>query len=215
MVGCEGEREQGRGDFEVCQGEATGEGEATVRIGDEGPRGQGDEGSSGLAGLDFEPMPRGGWGLAEFAFGGEVEVEEDEWEVAVAEQKVGAMKGLPGARAAEPDEVLAAGVAVGGGVEAILPVDQHEGEVALLVEEFAENEGGSGRRMGRDDFAELPGGKLEGSRHRFFGGSWNGSPVGRREFFPELLPKMFDLQDAQNMFIRTLFLRASRLRGLT
>jgi hypothetical protein len=85
MVGCEGERERGRGDFEVFQGEATGEGEAAVWSGDQGSRGQGDEGSSGLAGLDFEPMPSGGWGLAEFAFTGEVEVEEDEREVAVAE----------------------------------------------------------------------------------------------------------------------------------
>ncbi len=125
------------------------------------------------------------------------------------------MKGLPGARTAEPDEVLAAGIAVRGGVETVLSVDQDEREVALLVEEFAENEGGSGGRMGRDDFAELSGGKLEGSRHWFFGGNRNGSPVGRREFFPQLLPKLLDLQDAQNMFIRTLFFKTSRLSTFT
>lgn len=59
----------------MIEGKSTGEGEASMRGGDEGSRGHGDKGGAGVAGLDFEAVPEGGGDLAEFAFGDEVEIE--------------------------------------------------------------------------------------------------------------------------------------------
>ncbi|MFT6241972.1 MAG: hypothetical protein ACJAQT_004073 [Akkermansiaceae bacterium] len=141
----------------MVEGEAAGEGEAPVWSGNEGARGHGDEGGAGVAGLDFEAMPESGGDLPEFAFGDEVEIEKDEGEVSIAEEEVGALEGLLGFGTAEPDEVAAFFVAVGGGVEGIAAIDEGEREVALFVEEFGDNEGGSGGVVGGDDFAEVAG----------------------------------------------------------
>ena len=101
------ELEGGLGEFEVIEGEASAEGETTMWRGHEGARGHRDEGGSGVAGLDFEPMPESGGDLTELALGDEVEIENDEWEIAVAQEEVGALEGLLGFGAAEPDEVAA------------------------------------------------------------------------------------------------------------
>jgi hypothetical protein len=110
----------------MVEGEAAGEGEAPVWSGNEGARGHGDEGGAGVAGLDFEAMPESGGDLPEFAFGDEVEIEKDEGEVSIAEEEVGALEGLLGFGTAEPDEVAAFFVAVGGGVEGIAAIDEGE-----------------------------------------------------------------------------------------
>ncbi|MFT6181899.1 MAG: hypothetical protein ACJA1W_004266, partial [Akkermansiaceae bacterium] len=161
----------------MVEGEAAGEGEAPVWSGNEGARGHGDEGGAGVAGLDFEAMPESGGDLPEFAFGDEVEIEKDEGEVSIAEEEVGALEGLLGFGTAEPDEVAAFFVAVGGGVEGIAAIDEGEREVALFVEEFGDNEGGSGGVVGGDDFAEVAGGEFKGSLGEDFlgdGGTMSG-----------------------------------------
>lgn len=197
------------GEFEVVEVEVSGEGEAAVWGGDDRARGHGDEGSAGVAGLDLEAMPEGGGDLAEFALGDEVEVEENEREVAVAEEEVGAFEGLFDFGAAEPDEVAALGIAVGGGVEGVAAIDEGEGEVAFFGEEFGDDEGGSGGVVGRDDFAEMAGREFE---RGLWGGGFlgNGGAMSGRELLAKLPAELVDLQDAQNMFIRTLFYFESR-----
>ena len=118
------ELQGGRFELEVIEAEAAAKGDASVRCGDERSWGHGDEGSSGVAGLDFEAMPEGGGDLAELALGDEVEIKKNEGEVAVAEEEIGAFKGLLGFGAAEPDEVAACGIAVRGGVEGVVAIDE-------------------------------------------------------------------------------------------
>lgn len=195
--------ERWRGELEVVGGESSGEGESSFWGRDEGARGEGDEGGSGFAGLDLEAMPEGGGDLAELAVRGEVEVEENEGQVAIAEEEVGALQGLGGLGAAKPDEAAAEFVAVGGGVEGVASVDEDEREFAFLGEEFFEDEGGAGGGMGRDDFAEMAGGEFE--RGLWCGGVRDGSAMSGRELLAKLAAELVDLQDAQNMFIRTLF----------
>ena len=89
-------------------------------------------------------MPEVGGDLAEFAFADEVEVEEDEGEVTIAQEEVGALEGLRGFVAAEPDEVAAWFVAVGSGVEGVAAIDEGDGEVTGFVEEFRDEEGDAG-----------------------------------------------------------------------
>lgn len=189
----------------MIETEATGEGEAAVRSGDEGARSQGDEGRAGVARLNFEAMPEGVGDLAEFAFGDEVEIEEDEGEVPIAEEKVGAFEGLLGLGAAEPDEVAALGVAVRAGVEGVSAIDEGEGESAFFGEEFGDDEGGSGGLVGRDDFAEMARGEFEGGLRRGFCGGWERGAMSGRKLLAKLAAELLYLQDAQNMFNRTCY----------
>ena len=134
-------------EFEVIEGEVSVEDEATVRAGNEGARGHGEEGGSGVAGLGFEAVPEVGGDLAEFAFADEVEIEQDEGEVAITEEEVDALEGFLGFVAAKPDESAALLVAVGGWIEMIASIDEGDGEVAGLIEEFRDEEGDSGGRF--------------------------------------------------------------------
>lgn len=89
-------------------------------------------------------MPEVGGDLAELAFADEVEVEKDEGEVAIAQEEVGALEGLRGFVAAEPDEAAALFVGVGSGVKGVASIDEGDGKVARVVEEFRDEEGDSG-----------------------------------------------------------------------
>ncbi len=155
--------ESGFGEFEVIEGEASAEGESTMWRGHEGAWGHGDECGARVASLNLEAMPESGGDLSQFAFGGEVEVEEDEREIAIAQQEVGALEGLLGFGAAEPNEVTAFFVPVRSGIEGVAPVDKSERKVAFLIEEFGDDEGGSGGVAWRDDFAEVAGSEFEWS----------------------------------------------------
>jgi len=73
-----------------------------------------------------------------------------------------------------------------------------------LLEEFGDDEGGSGGVAWRDDFAEMAGREFQGCdlRSGFFGGR---STMSGWKLLAKLVAELFNLQDAQNMFIRTLF----------
>lgn len=203
------ELEGGLGEFEVIEGEASAEGETTMRRGHEGARGHRDEGGSGVAGLDFEPMPESGGDLTELALGDEVEIEDDEREISVAQEQVGTLERLLGFGAAEPDEVVAFFVPIRSGIEGVATIDESEGEVAFLLEEFGDDEGGSGGVAWRDDFAEMAGREFQGGglRRGFFGGR---STMSGRKLLAKLAAELLNLQDAQNVFIRTFFWNESR-----
>lgn len=116
---------------------------ALVRGGDEGARGEGDEAGAGFAGLGFKAIPSVLGDLAEFAFASEMEVEDDDGEITVAEEEVGALDGLLDFGAANPEELAALFITVGGGIEAVLAVDEGDGEVLLFRDEGFKQEGDS------------------------------------------------------------------------
>lgn len=203
------ELEGGLGELQMIERKASVEGEPTMRGGHEGTRGHRNEGGSGIAGLDFEAMPESGGDLAQFAFGDEMEIKEDEREISVTQEEIGALEGLLGFGTAEPDEMAAFFISIRGGIEAVAPIDKGEREVAFFVEELGNDEGGSGGMVWGDDFVEMSGGKFEGSSlmNGLFG---NGGTMSGRELLTKLTAELVDLQDAQNMFIRTLIEAESR-----
>lgn len=138
-----------------------------------------------------------------------MEIKEDEREVSVTQEEIGAFEGLFGFGTAEPDEVAAFFVPVRGGVEGVATIDESEREVAFFVEEFGNDERGSSGVARGDDFAEMAGGKFErsGLGNGLFG---NRCAMSGRELLTKLSAELVDLQDAQNMFIRTLFKYESR-----
>lgn len=86
-----------------------------------------EEGDAGLFGEIAEAVPGRGGDLAELFERVELEVEDEEREVAIMEEEVGATEGFVGAVAADPEETGTRSRAVGGGVEGVAAVD--EGEV--------------------------------------------------------------------------------------
>lgn len=116
-----------------------------------------DKRGSGIAGLDFEPMPQSGRDLTELAFGDEVKIQKDEWEIPIAKKNVAAFKGLLDFGATKPNEMTAFFVSIRRWIESVTPIDEGEREIAFLAEELGDDERGSGGIAWRDDFAEVPG----------------------------------------------------------
>jgi hypothetical protein len=196
--------------------EGGGEGEVLGGGGDEGAGGEGEEGGAGLTGEVAEAVPRGGGDVVEFDGGGELEIEDEEGEVAVAEEEVGATEGFVGVVAADPEEAGAGGGAVGGGVEGVAAVDEGElgnverrtlnVECRMLMgfgagletsaprgaEELGEDEGEGGGGSGGGEFGE--GAFGEGGEGGAEGGSFDGAGlVGVREFLTKLLPEILEV----------------------
>lgn len=94
---------------------------------------------------------------------------------------------------------------MGDRVKAVAGINESEGEVALLIEEGFQDKGGPGGRMGRDDFAEVTREKGERIRHRRVLRRRHRSPLSRRKLLAKPATELFDGQDAQKMFTRTLF----------
>ena len=92
--------------------------------GDHRARGEDEAGDAG--GLDgaLEAIPLRGGDAAEFGVGIAAEVEDDEREIAIAQEEIGAAEGFIGSAAADPEQAGKHGFASGGGVEMIVPVDQ-------------------------------------------------------------------------------------------
>lgn len=141
-------------------------------------------------------MPEVGGDLAEFAFADEVEVEEDEGEVAIAQEEIDALEGLLGLMAAEPEEATALLVAVGGGIEVVAAIDEGDGEVAWFVEKFRDDERHPGGGFGGHDFAEMSIGELQFLK---FGEilDWDRGAMSSRELLAKLAAEVGNLQDAQ------------------
>jgi hypothetical protein len=118
-----GVEELGAGEVEVVEGEGGGEGEAEVGVGDNfWGGGEGEEGGTGFFGEGAEAVPGAGGDALEFAEGVELEVEEDEGEVAVAEEEVGGFDGLDGVVAADPEKMVKGAMRLR--VERIVAIDQ-------------------------------------------------------------------------------------------
>ena len=144
---------------EVVEGEGVFQGEAEVGVGDDfWGGGEGEEGGAALFGEGAEAVPGAGGDAGEFGEGVELEVEDDEGEIAVAEEEVGGFDGFAGLTAAHPEDLLAELGAGCVGIEAVAAIDEDDG--ALVgdggVKEAADEEaaaavGGAG---GADDLGE-------------------------------------------------------------
>ena len=84
-------------------------------------------------------MPERRRDLPEFAFRGEVEIKKDEWEVAITQEKIGALQRLFSFGATQPDEAAATSITIGGGVEGVAPIDEREREVTFFGEELTQH----------------------------------------------------------------------------
>lgn len=129
--------------MEVVEGEGVFEAVAGGGGGDERLGGEGEKGGAGAFGKSSEAIPRGGGDGAEFGEGREGAVEEDEGDVAVAQEEVGCLEGFLGVGGAKPEE-RALGL-IGGRVEAVAGIDKGEGEFAgFFFEELRDEKGGTG-----------------------------------------------------------------------
>ena len=144
-VGLEFGVELGAKLVEVGEGEGVLEAVAGGGCGDEGLGGEGEKGGAGAFGKGAEAIPRGGGDGAELVEGGEGAVEEDEGNIAVAQEEVGGLEGFLGVGGSEPEE--GATRMIGGGVEAVARIDEGEGELAgFFFEKLGDEEGGLRRR---------------------------------------------------------------------
>lgn len=150
-----------------------------------------EEGDAGLFGEVAEAVPGRGGDLAEFFERIELEVEDEEGEIAIVEKEVGAADGFLGIVAANPEEAGAGGGAVGRGVEGVASINEAErfaggrGSIfgflsALLcgeegnpvtLKEFGEDEGEAGGGAGGREFGEGAG-REGGEMRRAVNGSW-------------------------------------------
>ncbi len=108
-------REQGElfpGPLQIRKREGGAEGELEGGTGDEMPGREDEEGGAGLSGEVAEAVPGGGGDFAEFFEGVELEIEDEEGKVAVAEEKVGAAERLFGVVATDPKQAGASSGAV-------------------------------------------------------------------------------------------------------
>lgn len=115
------------GVFEVVELVGVGDGELEGGGGDEGAGGEGEEGGAGLLGEVAEAIPRGGGDGVEFGRRSELEIEHEEWEIAVAEKEVCAAEGFVCVLTADPEQTGAGGGTVGCGVKGITAIDEAEG----------------------------------------------------------------------------------------
>jgi hypothetical protein len=173
-----------------------------------------EEGDAGLFGEVAEAVPGRGGDLAEFFERIELEVEDEEGEIAIVEKEVGAADGFLGIVAANPKEAGAGGGAVGSGIEGVTPINETErfagsrgslfavlsallcGEEGspVMLKEFGEDEGEAGGGAGGREFGEGAG-REGGEVRRAANGSWGRFGLMR---FGELLLQLL----AQGLEIR-------------
>lgn len=192
FAGCPaGERQLFPGPVEVLEREGIGEDELQGGAGEEGARREDEQCRSGLLGQVAQAVPGRRGNPAEFGERGELEVEDEEGEVAIAQKEVRATEALRDLAAANPQKALTGVGAVRGGVEGVISVDQ--GKLACLVarrgvvEQLGEQEGEAGSGSGGREFGDGPArerGQLAG------GGKGRGRlprAVGGGKLFAELL----------------------------
>ena len=173
-LGLEEGEEFGAGEVEVVEGDGVSEGEAESGAGDERRGGEGEEGDVGGFGELAEAVPRGVRDAAELSGGQRGEIEEDEGEVAVAQQEIGGAEGLGGIAATKPEEAGAFLGGEGGGVEAVAGVDQCQRGVGLVIlgEQGGDDEGEAAGGVAGRDLGDGAGGEVRSSKFEVPRGVW-------------------------------------------
>ena len=120
----------GGGHFEVLESESGTQSEATMRRGEAWSGRKRKEGGSGSAGLGPETVPDRVGNPLQFTSGSQMEIEEDEREIAIAEEEVGALDCLHRFPATDPEEASAFFRAVGCRIKGIATIDERKGEIS-------------------------------------------------------------------------------------
>jgi hypothetical protein len=185
--------------FEVGEGEGGGEGELEGRAGNEMLGCEDEERGAGLLGEVAEAVPRGGGKPAEFLERGELEVENEKREVAVAKEEIGAAEGFLGMVATDPEKAGAGRGAVGGGVEGVAAVDEGErgainGRRGGLLKNFGEDKGEAGGGTGGGKLGEGAGGEGRKARGGVNRGGGRFVLMRLRESLPQLTAQVLEIQ---------------------
>ena len=114
------------------------------------------------------------------------------------------MDGLGNLAATDPEELPAFEVTVRAGVEGIASVDEGEGEVAFLGEEFRNEQSHALIGLRGDDFVDAASFEGEAGGGLGFFGKRSRTMRGG-EFFAKFPAEFIDFQKRRHMFIRTLF----------
>ena len=196
--------------FEIVEREGGAESELQSGAGNEVFGSEDEEGGTGLFGEVAEAVPGRGRDLAKFFERVELEIENEEGEIAIVEEKVGTAEGFFGVMATDPEEAGAGRGAVGGGIERVATVDESERfgcQFSVLswqlgswrfafrvLKNLGQDEGEAGGGAGRREFGESAGG--EGGET---GGGANrgGRRVGLmcfRESFPQLSTQTLEIR---------------------
>lgn len=150
-----------------------------------------EQGGATFACLVSQAMPDGSGKAFEFAGWSEMEIEQDAREIAVAEEEIGALDGLGNLATTDPEELSAFEVAVRAGVEGIASVDEGEGEIAFLGEEFRNEQSHALIGLRGDDFVDATSFEGEaGGGLGFFGK--RGSTMRGGELFAKFPAKFID-----------------------
>jgi hypothetical protein len=161
--------------------------------------GEDEEGGAGLLGEIAEAVPGRAGDAAEFGERVELEVEDEEGEVAVAQKEVGAAEGLVGLAAADPEEAGTGSGAVGGGVEGVAAVDEGErgainGRRGGLLKNFGEDKGEAGGGTGGGKLGEGAGGEGRKARGGVNRGGGRFVLMRLRESLPQLTAQVLEIQ---------------------
>jgi hypothetical protein len=116
--------------FEILESKSGTQSEATVRRGEARSGREREEGGSRSAGFGPEAVPDRVGNPLQFTSGSQVEIEEDEREIAIAEEEVGALDCLHRFPATDPEDALAFFRAVGCRIKGIVTIDEREGEIS-------------------------------------------------------------------------------------
>ena len=177
--------------FEVIETEIPGEGESLFDRGEKRLWSKREQGGATFACLVSQAMPGGHGKAFEFAGRSEMEIEQDDREIAVAEEEVSALDGLGNLAATDPEELPAFEVAVRAGVEGITSVDEGEWEIAFLGEEFRNEQSHALIGLRGDDFVDATAFEGEvGGCLGFFGK--RGRTMRGGEFFAKFPAKFID-----------------------
>src|SRR5262245_41228790 len=71
----------------------------------------------------LETIPDRGWSLAQLAQGIEGQIEQDQWQISIAQQQIGSFERFGGFLAADPEQARKIDIQ-SGGIEAIASIDQ-------------------------------------------------------------------------------------------
>src|SRR5688572_28063108 len=101
-------------------------------------------------------MPDRRGNFAAFQRRTQVQIEDDEWQIAVAQKEVGGFEGLRGATATDPEKAGEYFVATGGGVKRVVGIDESDPLVAFLglAQKGPKEEGAAGIGFGANYFGE-------------------------------------------------------------
>lgn len=140
-----------------------------------------------------------------------MEIEQNEREIAIAQEEIGTLDRLHRLPAADPEKAATFLRSIRHWIKGIPPINERQREIALLPQKLRDHERSPRAKPRCYEFIERSARKGKRSRVKVKFLWLDNTAVRPRKLLLELLPQVRDLRDLQNMFIRTL-LRISSSR---